>query len=114
MADGAIKPSIERWHSHLDHPAIPIVQRVIRKFDLPCLAQEENDSVCNACQQAKSHQLPYPKSISKSSKPLKLIFSNVWGTTPKYSGRYKYYISFIDGYNKFMWIYLIKFRSEVF
>lgn len=29
-------------------------------------------------------------------------------------GRYKYYVSFIDDYSKFVWIYLIKFKSEVF
>jgi hypothetical protein len=55
MAGGAIKPSIDRWHSRLGHPAMPIVQRVIREFDLPCLVKEEYDSVCNACQQVKSH-----------------------------------------------------------
>jgi hypothetical protein len=26
LACGAIKPSIERWHSRLGHPAVPIVQ----------------------------------------------------------------------------------------
>jgi hypothetical protein len=62
MGGGAIKSSIDRWYSRLGHPAIPIVQRVIRKFDLPCLVQEEKDLVCNACHQVKSHQLPYPKS----------------------------------------------------
>jgi hypothetical protein len=67
MAGGAIKPSIDRWHNRLRHPAMPIVQRVIREFDLPCLVKEEYDSVCNACQQVKSHQLPYPKSTSRSS-----------------------------------------------
>jgi hypothetical protein len=32
------------------------------------------------CQQAKSHQLPYQVSTSVSSKPLDLIFSDVWGS----------------------------------
>jgi hypothetical protein len=32
VACGAIKPSIKRWHNHLGHPAIPIVQRVIIFF----------------------------------------------------------------------------------
>jgi hypothetical protein len=34
--------------------------------------------VCDACQQAKSHQLPYPTSFSRSNAPLELIFSDVW------------------------------------
>ncbi|WVZ49395.1 hypothetical protein U9M48_000761 [Paspalum notatum var. saurae] len=63
--------------------------------------------------QAKSHQLPYPKSTSISSHPLELVFSNVWGLAPDFVGRYKYYVSFIDDYIKFTWIYLLKYKLEV-
>jgi hypothetical protein len=82
MAGGAIKLSIDMWHSRLGHPTITIVQRVIRNFDLPCLVQEEKDSVCSACQQAKSHQLQYPKSTSRSSKSLELVFFLMFGVQP--------------------------------
>jgi hypothetical protein len=36
-------------------------------------------SVCNVCQLAKSHQLPYNNSIHRSASPLELVFSDVWG-----------------------------------
>jgi hypothetical protein len=42
------------------------------------------------------------------------MFSDVWGSAPESVGRYKYYVSFIDDFSKFTWIYLIKFKSEVF
>jgi hypothetical protein len=29
------------------------------------------------------------------------VFSDVWGPAPVSAGRYKYYVSFIDDYNKF-------------
>jgi histone deacetylase 1/2 len=70
--------------------------------------------VCDACQQAKSHQLPYPKSTSESQFPLDLVFSDVWGPAPDSVGRKKYYVSFIDDFGKFTWIYLLKYKSEVF
>jgi hypothetical protein len=70
--------------------------------------------MCNACQQVKSHHLPYPKSTSVSNHLLELVFSDVWGAALESVGRYKYYVSFIDDYSKFTWIYLIKFKSEVF
>jgi hypothetical protein len=112
---GVIKPSFERWHNHLGHRSFSIVQRAVKDSDLPYLAQEIKDSMCDACQRAKNHQLPYPKSISISKQPLELVFFfDVWGPSPKSAGRYKYYVSFIDDYNKFTWIYLIQFRSEVF
>jgi hypothetical protein len=74
FACGAMKPSIGRWHSRLGHPAIPIVKRVIRDFALSCLAQHDSNSLGDACQQAKRHQLPYPTSPIVLHHPLELIF----------------------------------------
>lgn len=73
-----------------------------------------NKHICDACQHGKSHQLPYPKSTSVSSSPLDLVFSDVWGPAPQSVGRFNYYVSFIDDYSKFIWIYLIRHKSEVF
>jgi histone deacetylase 1/2 len=70
--------------------------------------------VCNACQQANIHQLPYPKSTSVSTIPLELVFSDVWGPAPESVGRKQYYVSFIDDLNKYTWIYPLKYKSEVF
>nr|ABA98728.2 retrotransposon protein, putative, Ty1-copia subclass [Oryza sativa Japonica Group] len=64
--------------------------------------------------QAKGHQLPYPKSSSVSSHPLELVFSDVWGPAPVSVESRKYYVSFIDDFSKFTWIYLLKNKSEVF
>jgi hypothetical protein len=98
---GVNKPSIKRWHNRLGHPTLPIIQRVIRKINLPFLAHEEKVLVCDACQQAKSHHLPYPISTSTSSHPLELAFTDVWGAAPESVNHYKYYVSFIDDYSKF-------------
>lgn len=45
---------------------------------------------------------------------MELIFSDVWGPAPISVGRNAYYVSFIDDYSKFVWIYLIHHKSEVF
>jgi hypothetical protein len=111
---GVIKPSTSRWHSRLGHPSIPIVERVIRNNNLPFVSDESSSSVCDSCLKAKSHQLPYPISTSVSQAPLDLIFSDVWGPAPTSVGRYTYYVSFIDDYSKYTWIYLIKKKSDVF
>jgi len=49
-----------------------------------------------------------------SSHPLELVYSDVWGNAPASVGRKEYYVSFIDDYSKFTWIYFLKFKSEVY
>jgi histone deacetylase 1/2 len=50
--------------------------------------------------------------VSKS--PLDLIFSDVWGPAPNSFGKFNYYVSFIDDFSEFTWIYLLRHKSEVF
>jgi hypothetical protein len=87
---------------------------VLSKNSLPAFSDLSHDLVCDVCQQAKSHQLPYPISTSTSKAPLELIFSDVWGPACNSIGGHKYYVSFIDNFSKFTWIYLLKHKSEVF
>jgi hypothetical protein len=98
----AIKLFVDRWHSHLGHPARDIVQRVMSTNNLPCASfDSHNGSVCDACACAKAHQLSYSVSSSRSSVPLELIFSDVSGPVVDSFGCKKYYVSFIDDYSKF-------------
>jgi hypothetical protein len=111
----AIRLSLDRWHSRLGHPSRDIVRRVIRENNLPCTPYDSSsESICDACLRAKSHQLSYPVSTSRSTAPLELIFSDVWGSAIDSFGCKKYYVSFINDYNKFTWIYLLHHKSEVF
>jgi hypothetical protein len=56
----------------------------------------------------------YPISTSVSTSPLQLIFSDVWGTAPTSVRRHDCYVSFLDDYSKFTWIYLLKKKSDAF
>jgi histone deacetylase 1/2 len=76
---GVNKPSTSRWHSRLGHPSFSIIDRVLRNNNLPSTREGNIDSVCDSCQRAKSHQLPYTTSTSVSKAPLDLIHSDVWG-----------------------------------
>ena len=49
-----------------------------------------------------------------STSPLDLVFSDVWGPALPSVGRFNYFVSFIDDYSKFTWIYLLRYKSEVF
>ena len=107
-------PSLEMWHSRLGHPSFDVVQQVLSSNKLSCSSYSRETIVCDSCQMAKSHQLPYQRSLSKSMSPLELVHSDVWGHAIDSFGNYKYYVSFIDDYSKFTWIYLLKHKSEVF
>ena len=108
------RPSTWRWHSRLGHASLPMVERVIRENLLPCSVSHDVESVCDSCQKAKSKQFPYTRSDNKSCAPLDLIHSDVWGPAPISVGSYAYYVSFIDDYSRYTWIYLLKHKSEVF
>jgi hypothetical protein len=106
--------SLWHWHQCLGHLSMVIVQRVLDDNKIAFSHEASSTILCDASQCAKSHQLLFPKSSSLSKSPLELVFSDVWGATPSSVGKNKYYVSSIDDYSKFTWIYLLKNRSEVF
>jgi hypothetical protein len=111
----AIKIFVDRWHNHLGHPSCDIIRCVVSKNKLPCATFDtSSSSVCDACACVKAHQLPYQVSSNVSYAPLQLIFLNLWGPAIESFGRKKYYVSFIDNYSKFSWIYLLHKKSDIF
>jgi hypothetical protein len=102
-----IKPSPSTWHHCLSHPSSFVVQQIIRKHKI-CHTTKINPYVCDSCQFTKSHQFPYHVSTSVSTVPLEQVFSDVWGPAPTYVGKHSYYVSSIDDFNNFTWIYLLK------
>jgi len=111
---GVTKPTTSLWHHRLGHASTAIVHQVLHRHKLPFTKESNKASICDACQRGKSHQLPYPRSTSTSSSPLDLVLSDVWEPAPTSIGRNNYYVSFIDDYSKFVWIYLLRQKSEVF
>jgi histone deacetylase 1/2 len=62
---------------------------------------------------AKSHQLSFPHSNHVSTASLELIYTDVWGHAIPSVGGYQYYVSFIDDFTKFTWIYFLHTKSDV-
>jgi hypothetical protein len=69
------------WHRRLGHPAFRTVCRILSQFGL-FFSSNKSAALCSTCLQSKSHQLAFPSSNSVSSRPLDLIFSDVWGPSP--------------------------------
>jgi histone deacetylase 1/2 len=52
--------SKEQWHRRLGHPSLQIVNSILRLNNLLFCNNSVHVHVCNACQMAKSHQIPFP------------------------------------------------------
>jgi histone deacetylase 1/2 len=62
------------------------VQSIVRTNELSCSSSDSLSLVCDACQRAKSHQLPYSFSSHVTTMPLELIHTDVWGPARASSG----------------------------
>lgn len=71
-------------------------------------------SHCIHCLNGKMHQIPFPTFGFHASRPLELVYSNVWGPAPiTFINDFQYYVLFVDAYSKFTWLYLLKHKSNV-
>ena len=78
----------------------------------PCL---DKIDFCEACVNGKQKRAPFKSKGSKSTKPLELVHSDVSGKmdTPSL-GEGEYFLTFIDDYTHYTWVYVLKWKSEVF
>ena len=73
------------------------------------------NSLCEACQLGKVHKQNFLATETKIKGVLKLIHTDIWGLLPTVSRNgYKYYISFVDDYIRYTWIYPLKLKSQAF
>lgn len=99
--------------SRFGHPAFQVVCWVLSQFGLP-FTSNKAPAICSSCQQARSHNLPFSSSQTVSNNPLDLVFSDVWGPAPVLSSDgSRYYVSFLDNFSKFCWLYPISSKFDV-
>ncbi|PKU70484.1 Retrovirus-related Pol polyprotein from transposon TNT 1-94 [Dendrobium catenatum] len=99
------------WHSRLGHPASPVLQQLARTNSTICTSTHNN---CNTCCLAKSRRLPFTTSTSKTTALFQIVHSDVWGPSPIASIQgYRYFVSFIDDFSKYCWIFPMFQKSEV-
>ena len=107
----SLSPNINIWHNKLGHPAPAILTRILKTAHVPHSLKDLK--FCNACQQGKSHRLPFTLSENRANKPLELIHTDVWGHAHIVSkDNFKYYIVFIDDFSCFSWIFPMTLKSQ--
>ena len=79
QAFSGVRVSSTHWHARLGHPAAPIVRHVLHRHKLPVVSNKTAETIFDAYQQGKRHQLPFSEYSRVVKHPLELVFSDVWG-----------------------------------
>ena len=68
---------------------------------------------CDACQFGKNHLKHFDSVITKTTAPLQLLYADLWGPSHTISTQgYSYYLSILDDYSRFTWIFPLKAKSD--
>jgi hypothetical protein len=108
----AAKIPSKLWHQRLGHPSLYVTLRILQENNIAVNSEISPSLICNACQLGKSHQLPFSASTHVSTVPLEIVHTDVWGPLPSVNNS-KYYVSFIDGYSRYVWVYFLTSKSDV-
>lgn len=98
---------INSWHHRLSCPNFHVLKQVI--------LYTHESFICQDFLANKSHKLFFSKSSLFSKKSLEFFcFFYVWGPTSNQSiNGYSYYVIFVDHFSKYVWLFPIKFKSNV-
>lgn len=116
-ANLAVKADKEVWHKrygHLNYKSLSNMHKLNLVNGLN-FVDKGTDVMCEICVRSKQKCQPYYSKTTKSSRVLELIHSNVCGPiTPESNNGNNYFLTFIDDYSRFVMVYVIKHKSEVF
>lgn len=103
------KNSYTAWHRRFGHVSEKYIKSTIGDLS------EKEAKICEACVIGKMARLPFPKKSARlTSRPLELIHSDVCGPMQTESlGKKRYFLTFIDDFSRFTYVYLIRRKSEV-
>ena len=68
---------------------------------------------CEHCLYGKQNRVNFKFTAIRATGVLDLIHSDLFGETPEASlGKSRYYISFVDDFSRYAWVYFIRRKSE--
>ena len=102
-----------QWHHTLGHPCLRTFNIICKDLGLNFKSLSRSTFHCESCAINKCHKLPFGQNSFVVTKPLQLLYSDVWGPVQKSIDGYLYYVVFVDYYSKYVWLYPIKAKSDV-
>ena len=106
--------SVSVLHQKLGHPNSKVLSHVINSCSaFKNLYRSKFLDSCDACKMGKMHRLHFPVSTTKTKHVLEVLHTDLWGPAPVLSVQsYRYYVSFVDDFSRFTWIFLLKTKDE--
>ena len=102
------------WHLRLGHINLDRINRLVKSGSLSEL-KVGTLPVCESCLEGKMTKRPFTGKGLRAKEPLELIHSDVCGPmNVKARGGYEYYVTFIDDYSRYGYVYLMQRKSETF
>ena len=98
-------------HYRLGHLSFQALSRMFPSQVKNCCKEK---LLCDVRELAEHTRTNYPSSNERSKIPLDVVHSDVWGPSvvTALTGD-RYYVTFIDGFSRCTWLYLLKHKSEV-
>jgi hypothetical protein len=109
-----ISATADLWHCRLGHPTPRIFDLLVSSNKIVCTSRPSL-AQCQACPLGKSLHLSLRPTGHKTTAPLDLIFSDVWGLAFIFSfDGFRYFVIFVDVHTKHIWYYSLVAKSDVF
>nr|KYP51497.1 Retrovirus-related Pol polyprotein from transposon TNT 1-94 [Cajanus cajan] len=110
-----VSNTYKQWHLRLGHPHHDSLTKALQTCNIRLPTVNKISDFCDSCCIAKSHRLPSQPSTTVYSKPLELVFLDVWvPASLESSCGYLYFLTCVDACTKYMWIYLLRRKSDVY
>ena len=102
------------WHLRLGHISLDRINRLVKDGHLKEL-KVGNLPVCESCLEDKMTKSSFSAKGFRVKEPLELVHSDVYGPlNVQARGGYEYFVTFIDDYSRYEYVYLMKRKSETF
>ena len=107
-----INDSITLWHGRLAYIGISTMKRLIKCGMISCNVDKFNK--CKICIKSKMIKKPF-HSVERNTNLLELMYSDICELNGMLTrGDNRYFITFIDDYSRYTYIYLLKHKDEAF
>lgn len=105
------------WHNRFDHVNEKTLLDMSKKGVLEGIPKLSGViSICKSCIHGKQAATPHTAPVERSTRILQLIHIDIgmMGSPGFYTGDEQYFITFIDDYSRYLWVYTMAKKDEAF